>query len=111
VAQPLLVRRARPSLKPFIDGGLRGATVNQYKAAYNADLAAYRQTVLTAFQQVEDSLATVRILSQQIQREQQAVESSEKALQSGTQPLPDRHRPLHRRDHLGDHTAQPTSRH
>jgi len=71
-----------PSLsETVIDGGLRGATVNQYKAAYNADLAAYRQTVLTAFQQVEDSLASVRILSQQIQREQQAVESSQKALQ------------------------------
>jgi NodT family efflux transporter outer membrane factor (OMF) lipoprotein len=58
------------------DGGLRRATVNQYIATYNADLAAYRQTVLTAFQQVEDSLAAVRILSQQIIRQQQAVDSS-----------------------------------
>jgi NodT family efflux transporter outer membrane factor (OMF) lipoprotein len=63
------------------DGGLRRATVNQYIANYNADLAAYRQTVLTAFQQVEDSLAAVRILSQQIQREQQAVDSATTALQ------------------------------
>jgi len=59
------------------DGGLRRATVNQYIATYNAHLAAYRQTVLTAFQQVEDSLAAVRILSQQIQRQQQAVNSSQ----------------------------------
>jgi NodT family efflux transporter outer membrane factor (OMF) lipoprotein len=58
------------------DGGLRRATVNQYIATYNADLAAYRQTVLGAFQQVEDSLASVRILSQQIIRQQQAVDSS-----------------------------------
>jgi outer membrane protein TolC len=41
---------------------LRRATVNQYVATYNSDLASYRQTVLAAFQQVEDSLAVVRIL-------------------------------------------------
>ena len=58
------------------DGGLRRATVNQYIATYNGDLAAYRQTVLTAFQQVEDYLAAVRILSQQIKRQQEAVDSS-----------------------------------
>jgi len=66
-----------PSLSETIyDGGLRRATVNQFIATYNADLAAYRQTVLGAFQQVEDSLAGVRILSQQIIRQQQAVDSS-----------------------------------
>ncbi|MGC2647182.1 MAG: efflux transporter outer membrane subunit, partial [Candidatus Sulfotelmatobacter sp.] len=57
----------------LFDAGLRRATVQQYVAAYNADLAAYRQTVLTAFQQVEDGLAEVRILSKEIQQEQQAV--------------------------------------
>jgi NodT family efflux transporter outer membrane factor (OMF) lipoprotein len=67
-----------PSISETVyDGGLRRATVNQYKATYNADLAAYRQTVLTAFQQVEDSLAAVRILSQQIRRQQEAVDSSQ----------------------------------
>ncbi|MGC2792126.1 MAG: TolC family protein, partial [Candidatus Sulfotelmatobacter sp.] len=45
-------------------------------AAYNADLASYRQTVLTAFQQVEDGLAEVRILSKEIQQEQQAIDSA-----------------------------------
>jgi outer membrane protein TolC len=59
------------------DGGLRRAAVNQYIATYNADLAAYRQSVLTAFQQVEDSLAAVRILSEQILRQQEAVDSSQ----------------------------------
>lgn len=63
------------------DGGLRRATVNQYIATYNADLAAYRQSVLTAFQQVEDSLAAVRILSQQILRQQEAVNSARTYLQ------------------------------
>jgi NodT family efflux transporter outer membrane factor (OMF) lipoprotein len=58
------------------DGGLRRATVNQYIATYNADLAAYRQSVLVAFQQVEDYLAAVRILSQQVKRQQEAVDSA-----------------------------------
>jgi NodT family efflux transporter outer membrane factor (OMF) lipoprotein len=67
-----------PSISETVyDGGLRRATVNQYIATYNADVAAYRQSVLTAFQQVEDSLAAVRILSQQILRQQQAVNSSQ----------------------------------
>jgi NodT family efflux transporter outer membrane factor (OMF) lipoprotein len=66
-----------PSLSETVyDGGLRRATVNQYIATYNADLAAYRQSVLTAFQQVEDALAQVRILSDQIKRQQEAVNYS-----------------------------------
>lgn len=60
------------------EGGLRRATVHQYTAIYNADVASYRQTVLTAFQQVEDYLATVRILSTQIQQQQQAVQSAQR---------------------------------
>jgi NodT family efflux transporter outer membrane factor (OMF) lipoprotein len=65
----------------IFDAGLRRATVNQFVAVYNADVATYRQTVLTAFQQVEDSLAEVRILSTQIQQQQQAVESAQKFLE------------------------------
>ena len=61
----------------IFDAGLRRATIQQYSATYNADLAAYRQTVLAAFQQVEDGLAEVRILSKEIQQEQQAVESAQ----------------------------------
>ncbi|MHB1674919.1 MAG: efflux transporter outer membrane subunit [Acidobacteriaceae bacterium] len=55
-------------------------TLHEYVAIYNADLANYRQTVLTAFQQVEDYLAQVRILSQQIQQQRQAVASAQDAL-------------------------------
>jgi len=70
-----------PSVSETVyDGGLRRAVVNQYIATYNADLASYRQTVLNAFQQVEDSLAALRILTQQIQQERQAVESARQAL-------------------------------
>jgi outer membrane protein TolC len=54
--------------------------VNQYIATYNANVATYRQSVLTAFQQVEDSLAEARILSEQIGRQQEAVDSSQKFL-------------------------------
>jgi NodT family efflux transporter outer membrane factor (OMF) lipoprotein len=67
-----------PSVSETVyDGGLRRATVNQYVATYNANVAAYRQSVLTAFQQVEDSLAAVRILSQQVLHQQEAVDSSQ----------------------------------
>ena len=61
----------------LFDAGLRRATVQQFVATYNADLAGYRQTVLTAFQQVEDALAEVRILSREIQQEEQAVASAQ----------------------------------
>jgi NodT family efflux transporter outer membrane factor (OMF) lipoprotein len=61
----------------IFDAGLRKATMAQYTAQYNADVAAYKQTVLTAFQQVEDYIATLRVTSQQIERQQQAISSSE----------------------------------
>jgi len=62
------------------DAGLRRATVNQFIATYNSAVAAYRQTVLTAFQQVEDSLSGVRILSQEVVKQKQAVQSAETQL-------------------------------
>ena len=64
----------------IFDAGLRRAAVHQYIATYNADLAAYRQTVLAGFQQVEDALSTLRILTQQIQQQYKAVESARVAL-------------------------------
>ena len=71
-----------PSVSETIfDAGLRRATVNQFYAVYNADVAGYRQTVLTAFQQVEDNLAEVRILSKQIQQQQDAEQFAERYLE------------------------------
>jgi NodT family efflux transporter outer membrane factor (OMF) lipoprotein len=64
----------------IFDAGLRRATVAQYTATYNADVASYKQTVLTAFQQVEDYIATLRVLSQQIAREDEAVKAAQKYL-------------------------------
>ncbi len=74
-----------PSVSETVyDGGLRRATVNEFITTYNADVASYRQTVLTAFQQVEDNLAAVRILSQQILKQEQATSSSDEALKLET---------------------------
>jgi NodT family efflux transporter outer membrane factor (OMF) lipoprotein len=67
-----------PSLSyTLYDAGLRRATLNQFIATYNADVAGYRQAVLTAFQQVEDSLASLRLLSQELAKEQEAVKSAQ----------------------------------
>lgn len=61
----------------IFNGGLYRAQLHQFEAIYNADVAAYRQTVLTAFQQVEDNLSAVRIFSQEIERQQAAVKSAQ----------------------------------
>lgn len=61
----------------IFDAGLRRATVRQFIAVYNSDVAAYRQTVLTAFQQVEDFLAAERILSEQTEKQKEAVGSAQ----------------------------------
>jgi NodT family efflux transporter outer membrane factor (OMF) lipoprotein len=68
----------------LFDGGLRHATLAQYRAQFNADVASYRLTVLTAFQQVEDYLATLRITSQQIARQQAAVAAAQNYLDIAT---------------------------
>ncbi|MFI5095631.1 MAG: efflux transporter outer membrane subunit [Candidatus Acidiferrales bacterium] len=74
-----------PSLAETIfDAGLRRATVQQFQATYDQTVANYRQTVLTAFQQVEDNLAAVRILSQDIQQQDAAVQSAQRSLQEAT---------------------------
>lgn len=76
---------AGPSLSETIyDGGLRHATVMQFRAQYDATVANYRQTVLTAFQQVEDNLASLRILSVEIQQQDTAVKSAERNLKIAT---------------------------
>jgi NodT family efflux transporter outer membrane factor (OMF) lipoprotein len=68
----------------LFDAGLRRATVQQYQAAYEQTVAGYRQTVLTAFQQVEDNLAALRILAREIQQQDTAVASAERLLAIAT---------------------------
>ncbi|MGA7188150.1 MAG: TolC family protein, partial [Candidatus Acidiferrales bacterium] len=76
---------AGPSLSETIyDGGLRRATVMQFRAQYDETVANYRQTVLTAFQQVEDNLASLRILSVELQQQDTAVASAERNLKIAT---------------------------
>lgn len=62
------------------DGGLRHATVQQFRANYLETVANYRQTVLTAFQQVEDNLSSIRILSIEIAQQDTAVGSAQRNL-------------------------------
>jgi NodT family efflux transporter outer membrane factor (OMF) lipoprotein len=68
----------------IFDAGLRKATVAQYTAQYNADVASYKQAVLTAFQQVEDYIATLRVTSDQINREDAAIEAAQRYLNIAT---------------------------
>jgi NodT family efflux transporter outer membrane factor (OMF) lipoprotein len=68
----------------LFDAGLRNATVEQYSATYNADVASYKQTVLTAFQQVEDYIATLRVTSEQIVRQDSAVKAAQHYLDIAT---------------------------
>ncbi len=60
----------------LIDAGARRATVQQYEAQYRAAVANYRQTVLTAFKEVEDELVSSRELVEQLTLQQQAAEAS-----------------------------------
>ena len=70
-----------PSVSQVVfNGGLYRAQLHQYEAIYNTDLATYRQTVLTAFQQVEDALSSTRIYSQQILAQEEAVKSAQQFL-------------------------------
>ncbi len=74
-----------PSLAETIfDAGLRRATIQQYQANYDQTVANYRQTVLTSFQQVEDNLASLRILSQAIDQQDAAVEAATRSLHEAT---------------------------
>ena len=62
----------------LFDGGLRRAQTEQARAAYDAGVATYRQTVLTAFQQVEDNLAALRILEQEAKSADAAADAAKK---------------------------------
>src|SRR3984893_16980914 len=62
----------------IFDGGFRKSTMAQYTALYNADVAGYKQTVLVAFQQAEDGLASLRLLNPQIEQQQETVTSAQR---------------------------------
>jgi NodT family efflux transporter outer membrane factor (OMF) lipoprotein len=64
----------------IFEGGLRSAEVRAARAFYDASVATYRQTVLTAFQQVEDELSTLRILERQAAATARAVASAQRSV-------------------------------
>jgi NodT family efflux transporter outer membrane factor (OMF) lipoprotein len=65
---------------PLFDGGKLHAQSEEVQAAYDASVATYRQTTLTAFQQVEDNLSALRILALEAQQQRRAVTAAENSL-------------------------------
>jgi NodT family efflux transporter outer membrane factor (OMF) lipoprotein len=64
----------------ILDFGYRRAVVKETQAAYQASVAAYRQSVLSAFQEVEDNLAALRLLSQEAVQQDAAVKAADRSL-------------------------------
>jgi NodT family efflux transporter outer membrane factor (OMF) lipoprotein len=64
----------------LFDFGRRGAALRGAQAAYDSTVAGYRQTVLGAFQEVEDDLATLRYLAEEAVQQQEAVVAAQQAL-------------------------------
>jgi outer membrane protein TolC len=70
-----------PSIsETLFDFGRRRATVMQMEAAYDAAVANYRQSVLLAFQQVEDNLSALHTLEVEAAQQQQAIRSAEQSV-------------------------------
>jgi NodT family efflux transporter outer membrane factor (OMF) lipoprotein len=73
---------AGPSMaETLFDGGRRRATSEAALANYDATVASYRETTLTAFQQVEDNLAALRILEHEGLQQKEAVAEAERGVQ------------------------------
>ena len=68
----------------LFDGGLRRAASSQAIAAYDAQVASYRQTVLTGFREVEDNLAALRILEEEAALQEEVVQAARHALELTT---------------------------
>ena len=64
----------------LFDAGKRKGVTEQAWARYEGTVANYRQTVLTAFQEVEDNLSTLRLLAQELEQQEAAVNSSRRYL-------------------------------
>lgn len=65
----------------LFDGGLRRAQTEQARATYDGEVAAYRQTVLTGFQEVEDSLAALRVLEEEARVQQEALAAARQTVE------------------------------
>ena len=67
--------------QPLFNGGLTAAQVEAARATYEASVASYRQTVLVAFQQVEDQLAAIKVYDREIKVQLEAVRIARQAVQ------------------------------
>jgi NodT family efflux transporter outer membrane factor (OMF) lipoprotein len=65
----------------LLSGGQRSAAVAAARAAYDQSVANYREAVLAAFQNVEDELASLRVLGQQIGVQEAAVQAAQRAVE------------------------------
>ncbi|HEY4187021.1 MAG TPA: efflux transporter outer membrane subunit [Polyangia bacterium] len=68
----------------LFDAGRRHALTDQARDQYEGQVATYRQTILNAFREVEDSLAALRILSEEADAETEAVEAARHSLALST---------------------------
>ena len=68
----------------IFDAGARTAAVQQAQSLRDVTVANYRETVLTSFQQVEDNLAALRILSDDLKQQDAAVQSAKRFLTQAT---------------------------
>jgi len=73
------------AFETVFDFGRRRAVSKQAQAAYDAQVAAYRQTVLSAFQEVEDNLAALRLLAQEGDQVDAAAQAADQSLQLETE--------------------------
>ena len=101
-AEPVLVGRSAAGGDACSTAGKRRAQVDLSEAAYDASVATYRQTVLTAFQQVEDQLSSLRILEQEAAAEAEARGGRAGIARHRQRAIPRRHDRLSAGDHVAD---------
>ena len=75
------VQGGASAFETVFDAGRRHAVTDQARSAYDQTVADYRQTVLGAFQEVEDNLAALRLLEAEAKTQQAAVESAQHSLE------------------------------
>jgi NodT family efflux transporter outer membrane factor (OMF) lipoprotein len=83
-APSLVWSAAADATQPIYTGGRLSANLLHARASYDESVASYRQTVLTAFQEVEDGLSTLRVLEQQAAAYDQAIRSAQETVDIST---------------------------
>ena len=94
----------------LFDFGRRHAVAKQAQALYDAQVAAYRQTVLAAFQEVEDNLAALRLLAEETVEQDAATQGAEQSLSLEMERYKSGIVSLSGRDHDAEHRAHQRTR-